>query len=73
MRDASSTTLTFSRSPGGVVARVWTESRVETSVAGLTERLTRADFDAANSGWFKDGSYIWVRTAAGVTELRLAH
>ncbi len=73
VRDGSSTTLTFSRSPGGVVARVWTESRVVTSVTGLTEQPTRAAFDAAASGWFKDGSSTWVRAAAGVTELRLSH
>ena len=34
---------------------------------------SRAAFDAAESGWFKDGAYTWVRAAAGVTELKLSH
>lgn len=73
VRNATSTTLTLSRAPRGTVARIWTETRVVTAVAGLTGQTTRAAFDAAQSGWFKDGAYTWVRAPAGVTEFRLSH
>ena len=73
VRNATSTTLTLSRAPRGTVARIWTEARMVTAVAGLTEQTTRAAFDAAQSGWFKDGAYTWVRAPAGVTEFRLSH
>ncbi len=73
VRDATSTTVTLSRATRGTVARIWTESRVVTAVAGVTEKATRAEFDSAESGWFKDGAYTWVRTAAGVTEIKLTH
>jgi alpha-glucosidase (family GH31 glycosyl hydrolase) len=73
LRDANSTTVTLSRAPRGTVVRVWTETRVVTSVAGLSEHATRAAFDAAESGWFKDGAFTWVRAPAGVTEFRLEH
>ncbi len=73
VRDATSTTVTSSRAPRGMVARIWTEARGVTAVAGLTEQTTRAAFDAAEGGWFKDGAYTWVRAPAGVTEFRLMH
>ena len=73
VRDATSTTVTVSRALRGTVARIWTETRVVTAVAGLTEQTTRTAFDAAEGGWFKDGAYTWVRAPAGVTELRLTH
>jgi alpha-glucosidase (family GH31 glycosyl hydrolase) len=73
VRDASSTTVTLSRAPRATVARIWTEARVVTGVAGLSQHATRAAFEAAESGWFQDGAYTWVRAPAGVTELRLAH
>ena len=73
VRDATHTTLTLSRASRPLVARIWTESRVVTSVMGLTEFTTRAAFDAADSGWFRDGPYTWVRAVAGVTEVQLTH
>ena len=75
VRDASSTTVTVSRAPGGLVLRVWTESRVVRSVGALPLQASRTDFDAAESGWLKDGSYTWVRLgpSAGPLEVRLAH
>ncbi|MDP3155865.1 MAG: glycoside hydrolase family 31 protein [Archangium sp.] len=73
VRDATSTTVTLSRAPRGTVARIWTDTRVVTAVAGLSEQTTRAAFDAAEGGWFKDGAYTWVRAPSGVTELRLTH
>ena len=72
VRTATGTTVTVGRAPNGLVLRVWTEQRI-TAVDGLTEHLTRAAFDAAESGWFKDGAYTWVRTAPGVTDVHLNH
>ena len=72
VRTAVGTSVDASRTPNGLVLRVWTEQRV-VAVDGLTEHLTRAAFDAAESGWFKDGAYTWVRTAPGVTEVHLSH
>ena len=73
VRDATHTTLTLSRAPRPLVARIWTEARVVSSVTGLTSYSTRAAFDAADSGWFRDGPYTWLRAGAGVTELNLEH
>ena len=72
VRTAVGTSVDVSRAPNGLVLRVWAEQRV-VAVDGLAEHLTRAAFDAAESGWFKDGAYTWVRTAPGVTEVHLSH
>ena len=71
--DATHTTLTLSRAARPLVARIWTESREVTSVEGLTEYATRSAFDAAESGWFRDGMYTWLRAGPGVTQLQLSH
>ncbi|MGV3620396.1 MAG: TIM-barrel domain-containing protein [Archangium sp.] len=63
-RDASSFTVAASRAPKGLVIRVFTDDAVITSVGSLTEQSTRAAFDAADSGWFRDGKFTWVRVAA---------
>jgi alpha-glucosidase (family GH31 glycosyl hydrolase) len=73
VRTATSTSVDASRAPNGMVLRVWTGSSVVTAVDALTEHATRAAFDAAESGWFKDGAYTWVRTAPGVTGAHLSH
>lgn len=62
-RDASSFTVEVSRAPGGLVLRVFTDGAVVTGVGALTEQSSRAAFDAAESGWFKDGAFTWVRVA----------
>ncbi len=69
------TTVRASRAPKGLVVRVFTDARPVTAVAGLTAQATRAAFDAAESGWFVDGPFTWVRVAptGDAVELSLAH
>ncbi|PZR18323.1 MAG: hypothetical protein DI536_00095 [Archangium gephyra] len=62
-RDAASFTVSASRAPKGLVVRVFTDSAVVTAVGSLPQQSTRAAFDAAENGWFKDGVFTWVRVA----------
>lgn len=64
-------TITMSRTPAGAVLRVWLDGATVTSVDGLTARASRAELDAADSGWWQDGPLLWVRVAAGTTTVTI--
>lgn len=74
-RTATQSTVRVSRAPTGLVVRVFTDARTVTGVNGLTAHATRAAFDAAESGWFVEGKFTWVRVAptTDAVALRLAH
>jgi hypothetical protein len=74
-RSDTQSTVRVSRAPNGLVVRVFTDARTVTGVAGFTAHASRAAFDAAESGWYADGRYTWVRVAptTAAVELQLAH
>jgi alpha-D-xyloside xylohydrolase len=72
LRDATARTVTVSRAPSGLVARIWV-GVLETisTVDGLTMVATRAELDATDDAWRRDGAYVWVRAKPSVGPVTL--
>ncbi len=72
-RDATSSTVSLSRSTRPTVWRVFLEGRGVTSVEGLRQVNSRAELDAAEDVWWRDGVFVWARTSTGTTKVTLQH